>query len=256
MKRIFEDILDDIDLGDSEQNDVVSRLDNNNVVDWKQFEFAFTISVNLQKDLNWEIVTPKRVKEEFTEPFFRFKEKLNVYLDSYWTDDQLYCQKEEYVEQFKDTYDVKLLPEDWPVRLEFPQHGGYCVFFNFDGNIFHLLRFFDELWNLDCGIDICFGLYWLNAKNIDWKYNFIRDISIRNFLRDSDNQKYYVISKKSFEYQKLTDQIFNLFWNYCRNWRNQPKNRYLNLKEFNSDEERKQYILKSLMKYTDKFFNK
>ena len=87
MKRIFEDILDDIDLGDNEESNVVSRLDNNNNVDWEQFEFAFTISINLQKDsTDWKIVTPKRV-EEFKESFLRFKKKLNVYLDSYWTDD-------------------------------------------------------------------------------------------------------------------------------------------------------------------------
>jgi hypothetical protein len=102
MKRIFEDILDDINLDDNVlDNNTVSRLiDDSSLVDSGHYSFILYIGFYLGSITQWNnivgIETVLKSKEKFYNnkkcfDFFKNVEKyLDVYTDEYWTDDLMH----------------------------------------------------------------------------------------------------------------------------------------------------------------------
>jgi hypothetical protein len=66
---------------------------------------------------------------------------MDVYLDSYWTDDIIYYQETNDAQNY---IGGQMLPEEERSRLSLSIGGmaGYRIYFNFDGNVMHMLQFF------------------------------------------------------------------------------------------------------------------
>ena len=66
---------------------------------------------------------------------------MDVYLDSYWTDEIIYFQELVDAQHY---IGGQILPEEERLRLGSNLDGfaGYRIYFNFDGNVMHMLQFF------------------------------------------------------------------------------------------------------------------
>ncbi len=87
---IFEDLLDNIDLNDD--NSVISNISNDNVVDINRFQYVLSIGCRISV---FRII-------DLMDVFYKLKEKFNVFLDSYYTDNVFLLFK-----RFNFTYRIK-----------------------------------------------------------------------------------------------------------------------------------------------------
>ncbi len=238
MKILLEDILDDIDLEDSEQSSVVSNMINNSDddIDTDQFDYVIYI-INKNTDTFQ--------KDAINEMFLNYingklKNKLDVYLDSYHLN----------IFEINKT-DGKVLNDlgilDFDLLDETPAFYGnvFCqIFLKFDGNLMHMLNIFDSI---HCLRDAYTYFYRNHSDEEEFLYINQR-MQPKHFFGTQTYKKY----NKEFlriwgynentadKYKGLIQSIFYLFW---------EKNKVLKLENFNNDNERKEYISKTLDKF-------
>ena len=141
MKRIFEDILDDIDIEDNSESSVITKLDDSNVTDVSRYDYVLYIRFNIlpllyyTKQENLKMVKMGALKE-FINPL---KQKLDVYVDEYWTDDILYCNGENV-----NSWSNKNIDE-----FHMLDNVYYKVYLTLDGNLNHLISFIYSVRNLN-----------------------------------------------------------------------------------------------------------
>ncbi len=141
MKRIFEDILDDIDLGDSEQNNIVTDLANssNDAVDVSQYDYVLYLCFNVHSELldKINVLKIEKVKESaYDNIIVPLKKKFDVYLNSYWTDGNIYV----------DDLDLNSWDES-DLRNKKNAEVYYKVYLKLDGNLNHLISFIYSVMN-------------------------------------------------------------------------------------------------------------
>ncbi len=236
MKIILEDILDDIDLKDDDI-DVVSRLSNSDDdIDTDQFDFVAYI-INVNDDINYKDDINERCINFFNGDLTK---ALDIYLDSY----KLNILKNA-DEGFDLLCDLNVI-DDLSIS---PEYDGnvYCqIFFNFDGNLMHMLYFFDIIF---C-VSPCYSYFYRNHESDEY-------VCITQFKSVKRKSSFNVVNPKHFfrtygfcNYLKgtvtqnavksLAESLFQLFW---------KKTRVLKLGNFNTDDERKEYILNTINRF-------
>ena len=236
MKILLEDILDNIDLEDSEDSSVVSNIINNSDdIDTDQFDYVIYI---VNKNTN------TFQKDAINEMFLNYingklKSKLDVYLDSYLLN----------IFEINKT-DGKILNDqgilDFDLLDENPEFYGnvFCqIFLKFDGNLMHMLNIFDST---NCLIDAYTYFYRNHSVEEEFLWTNQR-IQPKHFFGTQAYKKYnkeflriWGYNENTDIYKGLVQSIFYLFW---------EKNKVLKLDNFNTDKERKEYISKTLNKF-------
>ena len=133
MKRIFEDILDDIDI--EEESNVVTDLVNssNDAVDISQYDYVLYLCFNVYSELldKINVLKIEKVKESaYDNIVVPLKKKFDVYLDSYWTDEIIYV----------DDLDLNSWNES-DLRYKKDAEVYYKVYLKLDSNLNHLISF-------------------------------------------------------------------------------------------------------------------
>ena len=235
MRRIFEDILDDIDLED--YSSPVSHMDND-AVDVSKYDFVIYL-------LDSRIFN-KNVDEARVEYINTILEKqLDVYLDSY------------YLELFK-------LDDEWAENnprylIKDSSYGNTCcrIFFNVDGNVMHLLNFFDSVYRVNVTYRGLYDNKYLvkndaqpfsfNERNdshipvfiygiFDKKYNEYPSY----FFKRNCNKNYHEFGQLDEQKKKLVNSLFILFY---------QNKHVLKFKGFDNDDDIKQYLAKTVDKF-------
>lgn len=237
MKIILEDILDDIDLKDDDI-DVVSRLDNSDddIVNTDQFDFVAYI-INVNDDINYKDDVNERCINFFNGDLTK---SLDVYLDSY----KLNILKNA-DEGFDLLCDLNIIDDLGGC----PEYDGnvYCqIFFNFDGNLMHMLHFFDIIF---C-VSSCYSYFYRNHESDEYVYlTWFKSVKRKSSF-NVVNPKHFFMTYGWGNYPKdlvsqnavesLAESLFQLFW---------KKIKVLKLGNFNTDDERKEYILNTINKF-------
>ena len=130
-KLLFEDLLDNIDIADEES--VITNIVKANTNPKYNYNYVLYIFCSVENEND--------IKHSLTEPFQLLKQRFNAYLDSYWTDEIIYSPNEYYCQEYSDL--VKPLPEDEEDNVGYVSIC-YRIYFNFDKNINHILKFFSS----------------------------------------------------------------------------------------------------------------
>ena len=206
MKRIFEDILDDIDLKDDD--DVVSKLDDNDVVDLKQFGFRFDITIEHvdippYNRISWKNIL-RYIHDNNDKIFNKLKQLLNIYADSFWVDNDF----------------TVLFGVDKPfekgikkVNIDYDDvyNANYVytnAYFNFDSNLNHLLNLIYRLENFQKINRLNFGL-----MNV-YIYQVNRGIPILNFNNNTIINALTKSIEQDFDIDDTVIQVSNIIYEY------------------------------------------
>ena len=136
MMRLYEDILDDLDsLSQKSSTDTLIEESAK-----ENFDYILYIGHQTKYGYNKEHQI-QEIENDYKRPLQKLKEKMDVYLDSYWTDDIIYYQETNDAQNY---IGGQMLPEEERSRLSLSIGGmaGYKIYFNFDGNVMHMLQFF------------------------------------------------------------------------------------------------------------------
>ena len=139
MKRIFEDILDDIDIEDNSESSVITKLDDSNVTDVSRYDYVLYLCFNVYSELldKINVLKIEKVKESaYDNIVVPLKKKFDVYLDSYWTDGIIYV----------DDLDLNSWNES-DLRYKKDAEVYYKVYLKLDGNLNHLISFIYSIMN-------------------------------------------------------------------------------------------------------------
>ena len=136
--RILESILDDINSNDDVKRPLVNT-DDDSVLS-TQFDFILYIGHQTANKGNEE-ERQKEIQRRFTPLFEELKEKMNVFLSSYYTDNILYFEEDEDYISYKG---IKRLPDDElkSVKTAIGGQGFYKIYFNFNSRVSDMLFFF------------------------------------------------------------------------------------------------------------------
>ncbi len=203
MKRIFEDILDDIDLKDDDS--VVSKLDDINVVDLKQFGFRFDIIIEYTDTppynrISWKNIL-RYIQDNNDKIFNELKQLLNIYADSFWVDNEftvLFGVDKPFEKSIK------------KVNIDYDDvyNANYVytnAYFNFDNNLNHLLNLIYKLENFQKINRLNFGL-----MNV-FIYKVNKGIPILNFNNNKIIDKLTKI-EQDFDIDDTVIQVSNIIY--------------------------------------------
>ena len=214
--RIFEDILDDIDI-QSEDDDVISRISKNEYQSTDNYKYGCYITVYYYflpetVDRNNNPLPEMNVKSEYNrilKLINELKQKLNVYLDSYlmqFSEDKFEMDLEKEYKKMKSSGKTKTAG-----TMTFK------IYFNLDRNLVHLLRLFCSLYEFHLNTfylrdDInnnkkeinCYIIQWFfkdfeqqRISDMDTRLSNIANFILDNFENDlnvgDSNKKEYVI---------------------------------------------------------------
>ena len=88
MMRLYEDILDDLDsIGKKSPTETLIEDSAKENFDYILY-IGHQIKHNYKKELQIQ-----EIENDYKRPLQKLKEKMDVYLDSYWTDDIIYYQE-------------------------------------------------------------------------------------------------------------------------------------------------------------------
>ena len=156
--RIFEDILDDIDIQSADvEEDVISKIQDN-YVDTSIYDYLLYIPI-YKEVLE---LGNKELDDTITSKLKLLKNALNVYLDSYYFNEneiliydisniQKYQNINKEFKMFSEE-DERLLTDN--VLLENCIY--YRIYFNFDNNLMHMLKFFYIVTNSITNLEECY----------------------------------------------------------------------------------------------------
>jgi hypothetical protein len=235
MRRIFEDILDDIDLKDDSSS--VSHMDND-VVDISKYDFVIYLldERKFNKDVD-------DARVEYINTIL--ERQLDVYLDSYYL--ELFKLDDEWVENNPKFFIKESSYENTCCR----------IFFNVDGNVMHLLNFFDSVYRVNATRRYLYDNKYLvendaqpfsfNERNdsyvhvsvygiFDKKYNNYPSY----FFKRNCNKNYHNFGQLEEQKKYLVDSLFKLFY--------QDKH-VLKFNGFDNDDDIKQYLAQTVDKF-------
>lgn len=227
MRRIFEDLLDDIDI--ENDSDVVSRLGKDEE-SFSQYDFVLYI-------MNSNSITKRKntVNEYIKLYFNELERQLDVYLDSYHID---IFEIDDNNEVFKQSEDLFFVTKE--------MYGNVCVrlYFNFDGNLSHMLNFIYSLYYFfsEC---ISYYLYKNNESSFCnlTQTKIISCYDTENIIKEGEKLLIYDPKQpeiKNAEY--ITDILLDIFW---------KKYKVLNFKEFSNNDQIRTYMINKIEKFID-----
>ncbi len=217
--RIFEDILDDIDITD--ETSPINKLSDDSLIDLKQFKFILYIGGENNSILF-----------SATE---NLKKYLDVYLDSYWTDETLYTFLDDVFDKYRDK-GIQMFSGFDLLNAQLRFASIWQKFYiNFDNNFGHLIKLFDLLSSLEERIE----LYQYNGSNIEYIQTKDGFSPVESFLVHSKS-KFKNKSRKIEDYSNLIYDKFYL------------ENKVLNFKGIEPDNI-KEYITDKVTKYMYQF---
>ena len=216
--RIFEDILDDIDITD--ETSPVNKLSDNSLIDLKQFKFILYIG---GEDIS--------ILYSATE---NFKKHFDVYLDSYWTDETLYTFLDDVFDTYRNKGVQMFSGLDLNAQLRFASIW-QKFYINFDNNFGHLIKFFDLLSSRPERSE----LYQYNGSNIEYIQTKDGFSPVESFFVHSKNKT----KNKSRIIEDYSNLIYNKFY---------LENKVLNFKGIEPDNI-KEYITDKVTKYIFQF---
>ncbi len=220
MRRIFEDILDDIDL-DNDEN-IISKLSQNDDFEHSAFDYQIVIWHYPNSD-NAEIEN-----EVFVKNAEKLKRKLDVYLDSFRLD---ILEIDNDAWTFFENYGVLIDETDLKNK--------YCrIYLNFDGNLMHMLKCFNE-------IVFQADLYKMlidqkTKKELKLKLNILDDNYPLDFFNKYKNNPLTYKNVEKIKVIRLADVLIDLFWN---------KRQVLKLGEFKNLSQQKTFVIDAIKKF-------
>ncbi len=141
MKRIFEDILDDIDIEDKSDSSVIGKLDpSEGPVDVSRYDFVMHFGFHLgtifnKNDIKDTLVNSRIIQTtEFCDFFKKVEEYLDVYTDEYWTDGLWYTNNGILLDDLTEY----ILDNDSSMKYVY---GNRVYYINFDNNYHHFFKF-------------------------------------------------------------------------------------------------------------------
>ena len=209
MTRIFEDILDDIDI--EEESNVVTDLANssNDAVDVSQYDYVLDVCFNVYDVLDRASMTKiERIEEDsYDEVIVPLKKKFDVYLDSYWTDDVIYVVDDR---SRLDSWNKADLLNQNKMFLNVY----YKVYLNFDGNLNHLISFIYSATNPNP--QMSYALYDMYYSNL-FKNDDIQEPEIFDYIESQNlSQKYINDQTYLYTFHGLAIKIYEIFYNQNR----------------------------------------
>ncbi len=209
MTRIFEDILDDIDI--EEESNVVTDLANssNDTVDVSQYDYVLELCFNVYDILDgFSMMKLERIEEDaYDEIIVPLKKKFDVYLDSYWTDDAIYVD-----ERRLDSWNKADLLKANKTFLNVY----YKVYLNFDGNLNHLISFIYSATNPNP--QMSYALYDMYYSNLFKNDNIEQKITeIFDYIESYNlSQKYINNQTYLYTFHGMATKIYQFFYNQNR----------------------------------------
>lgn len=200
MIRLYEDILDDLDsIGKKSPTETL-------IEDSAKENFDYILYIGHQiKDNYKKELQIQEIENDYQRPLQKLKEKMDVYLDSYWTDDIIYYQEPVDAQHY---IGGQILPEEERLRLSLNLGGfvGYRIYFNFDGNVMHMLQFFYacandfHVW----GSHSKARIYTKDGRQVGYRTTY----PIGFFERNG----YLTFAKSSESIECLADSMLQWFW--------------------------------------------
>ena len=225
MKRIYEDILDDLD-SIGKKNPTETLIEDSAK---ENFDYILYIGHQIKHNYKKELQI-QEIENDYQRPLQKLKEKMDVYLDSYWTDDIIYYQEQVDAQHY---IGGQILPEEERPRLKLDLGGlaGYRIYFNFDGNVMHMLQFFYA-----CGNDFhVWGSH--NIARIYTKDGRQVGYGTTYPIGFFERYGYATFVKSSESIELLADSMLQWFWHYNR------------VMKFRRKEYHKLYIIDKIKKF-------
>ena len=225
MMRLYEDILDDLD-SIGKKNPTETLIEDSAK---ENFDYILYIGHQIKHNYKKELQI-QEIENDYKRPLQKLKEKMDVYLDSYWTDDIIYYQEQVDAQHY---IGGQMLPEEERPRLELNLGGlaGYRIYFNFDGNVMHMLQFFYacandfHVW----GSHSMARIYTKDGRQVGYKttypISFFKRYGYATFLKSSES------------IECLADSMLQWFWH---------DNRVMNIRR---KEYHKLYIIDKIKKF-------
>ena len=237
--KLFEDILDDIDLGDSEDSNVVSKLSSDdNAVDLKQFHYVFYFSLYFFNEIDRTIY---KESKNVNKVIPIITNTANTYLSSYYGRNKVSLIKRNEKEPIDLSDDDDINPDTASMLY-------YKLYFNFDSNLYHILHF------------MLFVETSSYLKNNFISKDFKNSVVLTSYIKYGDdildnnrillkpiilNQT--IIEIKEKQLNEITDEIYKQFY---------LKDKILKLDEFKTEEKKKSYIKNCVTKFADNVYKR
>ena len=252
MKKIFEDILDDIDIESSEDS-VINKLsaDTEIIPNRQDFDYVLYLGEFIsthQLLYNSDEDFIKTINFYFKDDIDSIKEKFNIYLDSYWIDDNIYSQDQIILKYGSNL--IEYMPKEDENFILKTQTLYQRIYFNFDNNLMHILHFLYIIANMRTTINRLYyrisneELTYKDKEKQTYEGGFI-DMSIffNNHRLKNDNNKFIA---SNLEIENFSNAIIEFFY---------EKKKLLKLDNFEKYDQ-KIYVIKAIENFIQRLNKK